>query len=129
MSKRVISTDGAPAAIGPYSQAIEAPAGRTVYCSGQIALDPGTGELVTDSVAAQTHRVIQNLKAVLEAAGGGLQHIVKTTIFMTDLGDYGAVNEVYGEYFGDDRPARAAVEVSRLPKDVAVEIEAVAVIP
>ena len=129
MSKRVISTDGAPAAIGPYSQAIEAPAGRTVYCSGQIPLDPATGELVMDSVAAQTDRVIKNLKAVVEAAGGGLGHIVKTTIFLTDLADYAVVNEVYGTHFGDDRPARAAVQVSALPKGVSVEIEAIAVVP
>lgn len=120
----VIRSDDAPSAIGPYSQAIRA--GEWIFCSGQIAIDPETGELIGGDVAAQTDRVMRNLSAVLEAAGASLSHVVKTTVFLADMGDFSAMNEVYGRHLGDHRPARATVEAGRLPKDVAVEIEAVA---
>jgi len=119
-----VQTDGAPAAIGPYSQAVVTDG--WVYCSGQIAMDPATGDVVEGDVSAQTHRVFENLKAVLEAAGSGLSHVVKCTVFLRSMDDFAAVNAVYAEWFGDHRPARAAVEVSRLPRDVDVEIEAIA---
>jgi 2-iminobutanoate/2-iminopropanoate deaminase len=125
MEKQIIATPSAPAAIGPYSQAILA--GGFVFCSGQIPLDPATGQLVEGDVGAQTHRVLQNLKAVLEAAGSSLPKVVKTTVFLRDMGDFAAMNTVYGEYFKTDPPARATVQAARLPKDVAVEIECVAV--
>lgn len=132
MSRQVISTDGAPKAIGPYSQAIvsvPSPAGRTVYCSGQIPLDPQTGELVgAGDVKAQAHRILQNLGAVLQAAGGSLAAVVKTTIFLTDLQDFVLVNEVYASYFPEAPPARATVQVSALPRGAQVEIEAIAVL-
>lgn len=121
-----VSTERAPAAIGPYSQAIVA--GELVFCSGQIALDPATGEMVgAGDVRAQTERVLQNLAAVLEAAGSSLARVVKTTIFLADLQDFGHVNEVYGRHFASEpRPARATVEVAGLPRGALVEIEAVA---
>ncbi|MBI2685086.1 MAG: RidA family protein [Acidobacteria bacterium] len=122
--KRVVSTEGAPKAIGPYSQAIIY--GDTVYCSGQIPLDPVTGQLVEGDVAAQTARVLDNLKAVLEAAGSSLDRVLKTTVFLKDMGEFGAMNEVYGRYFHVNPPARATVEAARLPRDVRVEIECVA---
>jgi 2-iminobutanoate/2-iminopropanoate deaminase len=119
-----ISTDKAPAAIGPYSQAVKA--GDILFCSGQIPLN-AKGELVKGSADVQTKQCMENLKAVLKAANVGFSHVVKTTIFLANMNDFGAVNEVYGSYFSDDhKPARATVEVSRLPKDVAVEIECVA---
>ena len=124
MDKRVIATPQAPGAIGPYSQGILA--GGFVFCSGQIPLDPATGQLVEGDVGVQTHRVLQNLKAVLEEAGSSLQRVVKTTVFLRDMGDFTAMNAVYGEYFEGDPPARATVQVARLPKDVAVEIDCVA---
>jgi 2-iminobutanoate/2-iminopropanoate deaminase len=124
MEKQIIATPLAPAAIGPYSQAILA--GGFVFCSGQIPLDPATGQLIDGDVAAQTHRVLKNLKAVLEAAGSSLPKVVKTTVFLRDMGDFAAMNAVYGEYFTADPPARATVQAARLPKDVAVEIECVA---
>ncbi len=128
MNRQVIQTDGAPAAIGPYSQAVRC--GDLVFCSGQIALDPATGELVgAGDVAAQTERVMDNLAAVLAAAGSSFARVVKATIFLTDLGDFGTVNAVYGARFeGLEPPARACVEVSRLPKDVQVEIEVIATV-
>lgn len=125
MGKEVIATVGAPKAIGPYSQAVAA--GPFVFCSGQIALDPATGRVTGEDAAAQTERVLLNLKAVLEAAGLSLGHVVKTTVFLRSLEDFPAMNEVYGRFFPADPPARSTVEVSRLPKDVKVEIEAVAV--
>lgn len=124
MTKRSISTADAPAAIGPYSQAIVA--GSLLFCSGQIALDPETGALIEGDVEAQTTRVLQNLKAVLDAAGVGFEHVVKTTIFLTDLEDFQKVNAIYSKHFPDVPPARSTVQVSRLPKDVRVEIEAIA---
>ena len=122
--RRAIRTDAAPAAIGPYSQAIAH--GGLVFCSGQIAIDPATGQLVEGDAAAQAERVMKNLAAVLEAAGTSLDKVLKTTIFLTDLGEFGRVNEVYASFFSADPPARETVEVSRLPKDVAVEISVIA---
>ena len=122
---RAVSTDKAPAAIGPYSQAIVH--GDLVYCSGQVALVPGTGQLLeTDDVQAEARQVLANLAAVLEAAGTDLQHCLKVTVFLKDMDDFAQVNEVYAEAFGGHKPARACVEVARLPKDVRVEIDAVA---
>ena len=122
--KHVVSTEGAPKAIGPYSQAIVY--GNTVYCSGQIPLDPATGQLVEGDVAAQTARVLENLKAVLEEAGSSLDRVLKTTVFLKDMGEFGAMNEVYGRYFHVNPPARATVEAARLPRDARVEIECIA---
>lgn len=125
MSMRtVVTTPNAPAAIGPYSQAIVVDG--WIFASGQICLDPETNELEGGDVATQTHRVLGNLAAVLKEAGGGLHTVVKTTVFLADLRDFTAMNEVYALAFGENRPARSTVEVSRLPRDVAVEIEAVA---
>jgi 2-iminobutanoate/2-iminopropanoate deaminase len=127
MERRVISTDEAPAAIGPYSQAVRF--GELVFLSGQIALDPASGALVGgDDVAAQAEQVMKNLDAVLTAAGSGFDRVLKTTIFLTDMGDFGTVNEVYARAFeGVEPPARATVEVSGLPKGVRVEIEMTAI--
>ena len=122
----IINTAGAPAAIGPYSQAVVA--GGFIFCSGQIPIDPASGQLLTGQAAEQAKQVMTNLGAVLEAGGSGLSKIVKTTIFLADMNDFAAVNEVYAAALGDHRPARATVEVSRLPKDVAVEIECVALV-
>ena len=119
-----VETDNAPGAIGPYSQAVAVDG--WVYCSGQIPLDPSTGELVGGDIAAQTDLVLKNLAAVLEAAGGSLSNIVKTTVFLSDMGNFVGMNEVYARHFGDHRPARAAVAVRTLPKNVDVEIDAVA---
>ncbi len=124
MSNQVISTAKAPAALGPYSQAIKA--GNTVYCSGQIPINPATGTIDAVTVEDQTRQAITNLKNVLEAAGGGLSNVVKTTVFISDMNDFAAVNGVYAELFGETKPARSCVEVSRLPKDVKIEIEAIA---
>jgi 2-iminobutanoate/2-iminopropanoate deaminase len=121
-----VQTANAPAAIGPYSQGVVA--NGMVYTAGQIPLDPATMELVGGAdVAAQTERVLLNLAAILEHAGASLSTVVKTTVFLTDMNDFVAMNEVYGRHFGEHRPARSTVEVCRLPKDVKVEIEAVAV--
>lgn len=125
MSKQEISTPDAPQAIGPYSQAIEA--GGMVFASGQIPIDPTTGELNTGSVEEQTRLVLNNMKAVLNAAGATMHHVVKCSVFLQDMNDFAAMNAVYGEFFSKPYPARAAVEVARLPKDVKVEIEAIAV--
>jgi 2-iminobutanoate/2-iminopropanoate deaminase len=124
--KEIISTERAPGAIGPYSQAVRA--GNMLFCSGQIPIDPETGEFVSDDVAEQTERVILNLSAVLEAAGGGLESVVKTTVFLKDMGDFAAMNEVYARFFEKNKPARATVEAARLPKDARVEIECIAVL-
>jgi 2-iminobutanoate/2-iminopropanoate deaminase len=123
--RRVIATDSAPKAIGPYSQAVVA--GDLVFCSGQIALDPATGEFIgAGDVRAQAKRVMDNLAAVLAAAGSSLDKVVKTTIYLTDLGDFGPVNEIYGSYFKAAPPARATVQVAGLPRGAMVEIDAVA---
>lgn len=124
---RAVQTDAAPKAIGPYSQAVIA--NGFVFCSGQIPLDPETGLVIEGDVRAQTERVMKNLAAVLSAAGVGFERVVKTTIFLKDLGDFAAVNEVYGAHFTGAAPARATVEVSRLPRDVRVEIDMVAALP
>jgi len=127
MSKTVIATPSAPAAIGPYSQAIRV--GNLVFTAGQIALDPATQQVVSGGITEQTARVLQNLKAILEATGSSLQKAVKATVFLKDFNDFAAMNAVYGEYLapaGIAPPARTTVEVSRLPKDVLVEIELVA---
>lgn len=122
----IVQTTGAPAAIGPYSQgAVHA---GVVYTAGQIALDPASGQLVEGSVAAQTERVLHNLEAVLRAAGATLQSVLKTTVFLRDMNDFAEMNEVYGRHFGEHRPARSTVQVARLPRDVAVEIEAIAAV-
>lgn len=121
---QVVRTDGAPAAIGPYSQAIVADG--WVFCSGQIALDPSSGEVTGKSAAEQTERVMKNLAAVLQAAGASLATVVKTTVFLAEMSDFQAMNEVYGRHFGDHRPARATVQAAGLPKGVKVEIECVA---
>ncbi|MET0397376.1 MAG: RidA family protein [Longimicrobiaceae bacterium] len=120
-----VQTGGAPAAIGPYSQAIAH--GGLVFTAGQIPLDPATMQLVEGDVAAQTERVMQNLAAVLEAAGASLASVVKTTVFLLDMNDFAAMNEVYGRWFGDHAPARSTVQVARLPRDARVEIECIAV--
>ena len=123
--KQTIASSQAPKAIGPYSQAVKA--GGFLFCSGQIAIDPSTGDMVGASdVRAQAKRVMENLKAVLEAGGVSFAHVVKTTIFLQDLGDFGAVNEIYGSYFTSDPPARATVQVAGLPRGALVEIDAIA---
>jgi 2-iminobutanoate/2-iminopropanoate deaminase len=119
-----VATDKAPAAIGPYAQAIKA--NGMLFCSGQIPLDPATGELVAGGVAAQTGQVMENIAAVLAAAGTGFGQVVKTTIFLTDMGDFGVVNEIYGRCFADHKPARSTVAVRSLPRGALVEIEVVA---
>ena len=124
MSKDVISTSNAPAALGPYSQAIRW--GDLIFVSGQIPIDPATSQVVGDDVAAQTERVLQNLTAILEAAGASLGQVLKTTVYLRDLNDFGKMNEVYARFFCEQPPARATVQVARLPRDVSVEIEAVA---
>jgi 2-iminobutanoate/2-iminopropanoate deaminase len=128
-TRTAIATKGAPAAIGPYSQAVVAPAGQLVFCSGQIALDPTTGEMVgAGDVRAQTERVLQNLGAVLAAAGASFATVVKTTIFLADLQDFGNVNEVYARYFPSQPPARATVQAAGLPRGALVEIDAIAAV-
>ncbi len=124
--REVIATKDAPPAIGPYSQAIKA--GGMVFCSGQIALDPASGTIVAGDVAQQTDRVLRNLAAVLDRAGSGLDRVVKTTVFLKNMGDFAAMNEVYGRYFQTAPPARSTVEAARLPKDVLVEIDAIALV-
>ena len=124
MEREVVATEQAPAAVGPYSQAVCA--GELVYTAGQVAMDPASGKLVEGDIRVQTERVLRNLQAVLEAAGSSLGAVVKTTVFLQDMDDFAAMNEVYGRFFGDEPPARSAVQVARLPLDVRVEIEAVA---
>ena len=124
--REAIETDRAPAAIGPYSQAVRA--GQFVFLSGQVPLDPATGEIIDGDVAAQAHRVMQNLDAVLNAAGTSLDSVVRTTVYLADLADFAVVNEVCGSYFQDPAPARATVQVARLPKDARVEIDAIALL-
>lgn len=124
MKKQVIQTANAPAAIGPYSQAVRA--GDLLFVSGQIPLDPKTGELVKSGVADETKKVLENLKAILEAAGASFGDVVKTTIFLKDMNNFSVVNEVYGSFFPQPFPARATVEVARLPRDVNVEIDVIA---
>jgi 2-iminobutanoate/2-iminopropanoate deaminase len=125
MTRRRIATDAAPAAIGPYSQAISAD--KLVFCSGQVGLDPQSGELVSGGIEAEARRALQNLAAVLDAAGVGPADVVKTTVFLTDINDFAALNEVYAAFFPDPPPARSTFAVAALPKEARVEIEAVAV--
>jgi 2-iminobutanoate/2-iminopropanoate deaminase len=124
MKRETVGTAGAPAAIGPYSQAIRG--GGFLFCSGQIPLDPSTGKMVEGGIEVQTERVLRNLEAVLAAGGGSLASVVKTTVYLADLGDFPAMNAVYGKFFPQDPPARATVEVSKLPAGARVEIDAVA---
>jgi 2-iminobutanoate/2-iminopropanoate deaminase len=126
MSKRIVRTEQAPQAIGPYSQGVIG--GGFVFVAGQLALDPGTGQLVPGDVRIQTKRVMENIKAILESAGSSLASVVKTTVFLRDLNDFGAMNEVYGSYFQEDPPARSTFQVAKLPRDGAVEIEVVALV-
>jgi 2-iminobutanoate/2-iminopropanoate deaminase len=123
--KKIISTQEAPAALGPYSQAVRV--GSTVYCAGQIPLDPKTGEIVSGGIEIQTRRVLDNITAVLKAEGLTFADIVKTTIFLMDLGDFQKMNEIYGSYFNQEPPARSTVQVAGLPKGARVEIEVIAV--
>ena len=125
MSKKVISTKNSPDAIGPYNQAILT--GNTLYCSGQIAIDPETGSLVTDTINGETHQVMKNISEVLKAADMDFSNVVKCSIFMSNMNDYTIINEVYASYFSDNHPAREAVQVSALPKNVNVEISVIAV--
>ena len=120
----VVSTENAPGAIGPYSQAIKV--NGMVFCSGQIPIDPATGQFVSEDVAAQTEQVLKNLEAVLRAAGSSLGSVVKTTVFLADMNDFTAMNEVYGKFFSENKPARATVQAARLPRDAKVEIECIA---
>ena len=125
--RQAIKSPDAPAAIGPYSPAIRA--GNLLFVSGQIPIDPATGTLIEGDVAAQTDRVMRNLVAVLKAAGAGFEHVVRTTVFLADMNEFAAMNEVYGRFVVDPPPARATVQVARLPRDARVEIDVIAVLP
>jgi 2-iminobutanoate/2-iminopropanoate deaminase len=124
VSKEVISTPNAPAAIGPYSQAVRT--GNLIFVSGQIPLDPATGQVVRGDIGTQTQQVLENLAAILEAAGSSLAKVVKTTVYLRDLEEFGRMNEIYGQFFAGNAPARATVQVARLPRDAAIEIDVVA---
>ena len=124
--KETISTENAPGAIGPYSQAVKT--GNMVFCSGQIPIDPATGEFVSNDVAEQTEQVLKNLSAVLEAAGTDLNNVVKTTVFLADMNDFTVMNEIYAKFFSENKPARATVQAARLPRDARVEIECIALV-
>ena len=124
--RQAVSTPAAPAAIGPYSQAIRA--GSLLFVSGQIPIDPSTGTLVDGTIAEQTHRVFRNIAAILEAAGASLGHVVRTTVYLADMDDFAAMNDVYGTYFKAPAPARATVQAARLPKDARVEIDVIALV-
>ncbi|MBD3159121.1 MAG: deaminase [Candidatus Lokiarchaeota archaeon] len=122
--REVVHTKDAPQAVGPYSQAIKT--GELIFCSGQIPMEPDTGEIVTGTITNQTRQCLSNIKAVLEAAGSSMEKVVKVTVFLKNMDDFGEMNEEYAKWFGDEPPARAAVEVRRLPKHVGIEIEAIA---
>ena len=124
--KKIISTDSAPKAIGPYSQAIVA--GGMAFLSGQIPLDPVTNTMIEGDIAAQTERVLENLKGLLESCGSSLGQVVKTTVFLKDMGEFAKMNEVYAKYFSENAPARSTVEAARLPRDVRVEIDCIALV-
>ena len=124
--KEIISTSNAPSAIGPYSQAVKA--GNLLFISGQVPLDPATGEVVEGDITVQTRRVLDNVKAILAEAGADFSNVVKTTVFLKDMNDFVPMNRVYAEYYPENCPARSAVQVARLPKDVSVEIETIAVL-
>ncbi|MER3522848.1 MAG: reactive intermediate/imine deaminase [Ignavibacteria bacterium] len=127
MKRTIIRTTNAPAAIGPYSQAVLVN-DHLLFTAGQVALDAATGQIVEGDIKVQTRRVLENIKAILQAAGTDLRHVVKTTVFLKDLSEFGAMNEVYAGYFPNDPPARSTVEVARLPRDVRVEIEVIALV-
>lgn len=124
--RETISTENAPGAIGPYSQAVKV--GDFVFCSGQIPIDPATGDFVSSDVAEQTEQVLKNLTQVLRAAGTDLNGVVKTTVFLADMNDFAAMNEIYARFFGENKPARATVQAARLPRDARVEIECIATV-
>ena len=124
MSRQAVSTEAAPKAIGPYSQGVRA--ANLLFVSGQIPLDPATGTLVSGDIAAQTHRVFANIKAILEAGGTSLDQVARTTVYLADMNDFGAMNEVYATYFSNPAPARATVQAARLPKDARIEIDVIA---
>ncbi len=127
MSRKIIETDNAPAAIGPYSQGLAA--NGFLFTAGQISLDPETGRLVGGEIEAQTRLTLTNLRGVIEAGGASLRDVVKTTVFLSDMNNFAVMNEVYAEFFTESMPARSTVEVARLPKDVLIEVDAVAVLP
>ena len=124
--KEIVATERAPRAIGPYSQAVRS--GNFLFASGQIPIDPATGEFVAGGIAEQTEQVMRNVSAILEAAGAGLLQVVNTTVFLADMEDFTAMNEVYGRFFAEDPPARATVQAARLPRDARIEIEAIAIL-
>lgn len=128
MARGTIQTEKAPKAIGPYAQAVKVDCGKMIFCSGQIPLDPKTGEMIEGDIAAQTRQVMENLREVLAAGGATFENVVRCNIFLADMNDFGIVNEVYGEYFPENPPSRATVQVARLPKDARVEIDCIAVI-
>lgn len=128
MTHRPISTSTAPAAVGPYSPAVAFDGGKILFVSGQVAIDPSTQQVMNGTVAEQTELVLTNLRALLESGGSGMDRVLKTTVFLIDMNDFGAMNEVYAKHFPGVKPARSTVEVRRLPKDVRVEIEAIAAI-
>ncbi len=128
MKRTIIATKEAPAAIGPYSQGVALSNGF-VFTSGQIPLDPANGGIVGGDIKAQTKRVLENIRAVLDAAGSGMEHVVKTTVYLTDMNEFSAMNEVYASFFPSVPPARTTVQVARLPRDARVEIDAIAVVP
>lgn len=127
MKKEILSTTKAPAAIGPYSQGVKV--GNFMFTSGQIAFNPETGELVQGDIQAETKQVLENVKAILEAANTSLENVVKATVFIKDMNDFNKINEIYAQYFTDRQPARSCIEIARLPKDARVEIEVIAIIP
>lgn len=124
--RQAVAAPGGPPAIGPYSPAVRA--GNLLFLSGQIPLDPATGQIVAGDITAQTEQVMRNIGTLLEAAGASFEHVVRTTVYLVDLGEFGAMNDVYGRFVGAPAPARATVQVSRLPRDVRVEIDAIAVL-
>lgn len=126
--REIIRTSKAPSAIGPYSQAVKIPAGKMIFTAGQIAIDPASGKLLEGDIKSQTRRVLENVRAILETAGAAMNDVVKTTVFMTSLSEFQAMNEVYAEFFPADPPARSTVEVSALPRGAKVEIETIAII-
>ena len=128
MSKQIIKTDTAPAAIGPYSQGVKTTGGGLLFTAGQIPLDPRTGDIIPGGIQEQTRQVLENLKGVVEAGGATLDNVLKVTVFLKDMNDFAAMNEIYAEFFSENPPARSAVQVARLPKDVDVEIECVSLV-